>query len=322
MPGGAPAGPNSGGADERGSAVIPLGNVELIAVLGGAACLGGLVLLVVALVGTTKPVPPPGGSDQWLRRLWQGSGTSRSDHLRHQALLGVAALVGALAFLLTGLPVIGLLFTIAVLGVPWLFTAGKAEQRVIGRIEAVGEWTRRLKDMSSTGQGLQQAITNTVATAPPEIEEEVRLLAARLQAGWLGRAALLAFADEIGDPVGDQVVAALILHLSDRGERLGDVLGSIASAAAAEVATRREVEAKRSQPRFAVRFLSGMTLAVLVYGLINPAYMRPYGTPTGQLVMIVLSAAFIGLLAWVRSMSQPPRPARFLATPQQGEVLA
>ncbi len=198
-------------------------------------------------------------------------------------------------------------------------TVGKAEQRAIARIEAVGEWTRRLKDVSSTGQGLQQAITSTLSTAPEEIQEEVRTLAARLQAGWLGRSALLAFADEIGDPVCDQVVAALILHLTDRGDRLGDVLGSIASAAGAEVATRREVEAKRTQPRFAVRFLTGMVLLVLGYGLLNPSYMHPYGTTTGQLVMVVLGAAFIGLLAWVRSMSLPPRPIRFLAPPDPEE---
>ena len=128
--------------------------------------------------------------------------------------------------------------------------------------------------------------------------------------------------DEIGDPVCDQVVAALILHLTDRGERLGDVLGSIANAAAAEVATRREVEAKRTQPRFAVRFLTAMTLVVLAYGMVNPTYMAPYREPTGQLVMVVLGASFIGLLAWVRSMSQPPAPGRVLAAPDSEEMLA
>ncbi len=234
----------------------------------------------------------------------------------------VLVVAGALAFLLTGLPVVGLLVAVAVPGAPWLFSVGRAEQRAIARIEAVGEWTRRLKDVSATGQGLQQAIIGTVTTAPEEIQEEVRLLAARLQAGWLARSALLAFADEIGDPVCDQVVAALILHLTDRGERLGDVLGSIASAAAAEVATRREIEAKRTQPRFAVRFLTGMTLATIAYGLLNREYVQPYDTPFGQLVMAVLGAAFVALLAWVRSMSQPPRPARFLPAPDPSEVVA
>ncbi|WP_050591917.1 type II secretion system F family protein [Salinispora fenicalii] len=294
-------------------------DIELIAVLSGAACVAGLLLAVVAIVGTRRPPGPGPGARRGISRL--GFGATARERRFHQLLLVGAVLAGALGFLLTGLPVVGLLVAVAVPGTPWLFSVGRAEQRAIARIEAVGEWTRRLKDISATGQGLQAAITGTVATAPEEIQEEVRLLAARLQAGWLARPALLAFADEIADPVCDQVVAALILHLTDRGERLGDVLGSIAAAASAEVATRREIEAKRTQPRFAVRFLTGMTLAVLAYGLLNTDYIRPYGTPTGQLVMAVLGTSFIVLLAWVRAMSQPQRPARFLSPPEPQEVL-
>lgn len=297
-----------------------LDNVELVAVASGAACVAGLLLTVVALVGTRRPPGGP-GAGRGLDRLWKGSGATGREHRAHQALLVGALAAGALAFLVTGLPVVGLLVAVAVPGTPWLFSVGKAEQRAIARIEAVGEWTRRLKDVSATGQGLQQTIIGTVGTAPEEIQEEVRLLAARLQAGWLARSALLAFADEISDPVCDQVVAALILHVTDRGERLGDVLGSIAGAAAAEVSTRREIEAKRTQPRFAVRFLTGMTLATVAYGLLNTEYISPYGTPFGQLVMAALGAAFVGLLAWVRSMSQPRRPARFLPAPDPQEVL-
>ncbi|MFG1648937.1 type II secretion system F family protein [Micromonospora sp. NPDC049275] len=300
-----------------------MGNsLELIAVISGAACVAGLLLAVVALVGTRRPAKSGPGAGPGLSRLWRGSGATPAERRAYQMLLLTAVVAGALAFLLTGLPVVGLLVAVAVPGAPWLFAVGKAEQRAIARIEAVGDWTRRLKDVSGTGQGLQQAIISTIGSVPPGIEDEVRLLAARLQAGWLARSALLAFADEIGDPVCDQVVAALILHLADRGERLGDVLGSIAGAAAAEVATRREIEAKRTQPRFAVRFLTGMTLATLAYGLVNTEYIKPYGTPTGQVVMAALGAAFIGLLAWVRSMSQPQRPARFLPAPDPREVIA
>ncbi|MGA3526609.1 type II secretion system F family protein [Melissospora conviva] len=297
--------------------VSGLENLRFIAVLAGTASVAGLLLALVALTGTRRPPRPPGRVAARLQRMRHGGGRDAS---ARRWLLIVAATAGALAFLLTGLPVVGLLVALAVPGAPWLFTVGRAEQRAISRIEAVGEWTRRLKDVSGTGQGLQQAIVGTIHTVPDEIAEEVRTLAARLQAGWPARNALLAFADEIADPVCDQVVAALILHLSDRGERLGDVLASIASAAAAEVGTRREVEAKRTQPRFAVRFLTGMTLLVLGYGLLNPEYMRPYGTPAGQAVMVVLGGGFVALLAWVRSMSLPPPAPRFLRPVGAGEV--
>jgi Flp pilus assembly protein TadB len=294
-------------------------NIELIAVVSGALCVGGLIMAVVAIVGTDRPSRPTSPTSQRLR-MFTGAGLNERERRRHRVLLVAAFLAGALAWLVTGVPLVGLLVGIAVPGTPWLFTVGHAEQRAITRIEAVGEWTRRLRDVSGTGLGLQLAIVATVATAPEEIGPEVELLASRLQAGWHGKDALLAFAGQIGDPVCDQVVAALILHLSDRGERLGDVLGSIATAAAAEVGTRREVEAKRTQPRFAVRFLTGMTLLTLAYGLVNPEYMEPYGTSTGQVVLIVLGGLFIALLAWTRSMSLPPPPVRFLAIPTREEV--
>ncbi|BCB86159.1 type II secretion system protein [Phytohabitans suffuscus] len=292
-------------------------DIELIALLSGAACVGGLVLAVMSIVGTRSPVKPPSPISRRLSHLWNGTGRTAAQRRRHRTVLVSAIVAGALAWMVTGLPMVGLLVGIAVPGAPWLFGVGQTERRAIARIEAVGEWTRRLRDVSSTGQGLQQAIIATVSTAPEEIGDEVALLAARLQAGWHARDALLAFAGHLGDPMCDQVVAALILHLSDRGERLGDVLSSIATAAAAEVATRREVEAKRTQPRFAVRFLTGMTLLTLAYGLLNPQYMEPYGTPTGQVVLVVLGGTFVALLAWTRTMSLPPAPVRFLAIPDE-----
>lgn len=294
-------------------------NLRLIAGLGGALVVGGVVLGVFALIGTAGPPRPTSSTVLWWRRIWNGEGLSAPDRRIRRALLLGSLAAGVLGWLFTRMPIAGVLAALAVPGVPWLFTVGNSEQRAIARIEAVGEWSRRLKDISGTGVGLQQAIVSSTATAPATIAAEIGTLAARLQAGWNGRIALLRFADEIADPVCDQVVAALILHLSDRGEHLGDVLGSIASAAAAEVATRREVEAKRTQPRFAVRFLTGLTLLVLVYGASRPDYMAPYGTTTGQLVMAGLGGAFIALLAWVRAMSLPPRAPRFLTAPREAD---
>lgn len=295
-------------------------NIKLLAVLAGVLITAGVVLGVVAIVGTTRPARPPARSRQWLGRLWAGEGLSAPERRLRRILLVVGLVGGAGAWLATGMPVVGLVVVVAVPGIPWLFTVGRGEKRAIARIEAVGEWTRRLKDISTTGVGLQQAIIASTATTPFDIGDEVRNLAARLRAGWDARIALLMFADDIADPVCDQVVAALLLNLADRGEHLGDVLGSIASAAAAEVATRREVDAKRTQPRFAVKFLTGMTLLTVGYGATRAEYMRPYATPTGQLVMAGLAGVFVALLLWVRSMSLPPREPRFLSTPRAEEV--
>src|SRR5690606_41908199 len=90
---------------------------------------------------------------------------------------------GAAAWLATGLPVLGLVCAAAVPGVPWLLAGGAVERRAIARVEAVGDWTRRLRDVAGTGAGLQAAIVSSATTAPQPIAEQVRLLAARLPAG-------------------------------------------------------------------------------------------------------------------------------------------
>jgi Flp pilus assembly protein TadB len=286
--------------------------MRIVAVAGAALWILAAVMMTAALIGTRRPPGPPSSTGRRLRKIWDGTGRSAKERRSHRTTLVLAVAVGVLAWLFTGLPIVGLLVLVAVPGAPWLFNVGKAEHDAIGRIEAVGEWARRLKDVSVIGMGLQQAIVASAGTAPASIAEEVRDLAVRLQAGVDARVALGMFADDIADAVCDQVVAALTMHVSDRGDRLGEVLTSIATAAAAEVGTRREVDAKRTQSRFAVRFLTIATVLVLAYGAIRPTYMHPYGTPVGQLIMAFLGSAFIGILLWVRAMSKPEATPRFL----------
>jgi len=288
-------------------------SLALIAAACGATLTAGLVLAVWAFVA---PPRPAGAPPSWLRStatlVWRGRGRTPAERRRHQAMLVCAVVVAALGWLLTGLPILGLLFGVAVPGIPWLLAAGGAEKRAIARVEAVGEWTRRLRDVAGTGAGLQAAIVSSAITAPAPIEEPVRLLAARLQAGWNGREALLSFADEIDDPVCDQIVAALLLHLRDRGDRLGTVLTSIAEATAKEVSMRKEADAERASARFSIRFMVAFTVAAVLVAAFSGDYMQPYTTLRGQVVMAVLTSTFVALLVWVRSMSRPmPVPRLF-----------
>lgn len=213
---------------------------------------------------------------------------------------------------MTGWPVGGLIAGVAVLGGPWLFTVGAAERAMINRLEAVETWTRRLKDLVRTGHGLISAIVTSARTAPAMIADEVAELAAELQAGADPQAALDRFADHLADFQADQVIAALKLHVGDRGQRLSDVLESVAAAAAKEVVMRRGVAAKRAEPRFVTRFMTGLIAVVLVVVFANAAYARPYGDLVGQLVLFAAMLLMVGLLAWIRRLTQPARQHRFL----------
>jgi hypothetical protein len=291
---------------------------NLIAVTAGMLGVGGIIMTIAGFVGTTKPVPPPSRTVVAFRRWWRGEGRSVAAQRTRQLLMISSVIGGALTWLISGVPVAGLIVALAIPGIPWLFSAGGAEKRAIARLEAVEAWTRRLGDVVANGIGLQAAIVATANMPPPMIEREVRELAARMQARVDPTVALQHFADDIDDYSCDQVIAPLILHVRDRGEGLGQVLSDVSRSIAAEIDMRSTVDAKRASPRFAVRFLTGMTIAIIVIGLLNADYLAPYRTVVGQVLMTFLAAFYTGLLIWVRSLSVPKRLPRLLAPADAG----
>jgi Flp pilus assembly protein TadB len=292
---------------------LPVTGTAVLAAVCGAVLATGAVLLARELVfPPSTRARPPARLVAAARMLWRGTGRGPAEQRRHRLVVATAALAGTGAWLVTGLPVLGLVCAAAVPGVPWLLAAGAAEKRAIARVDAVGEWTRRLRDVAGTGAGLQAAIVASAATAPAAVAEPVRTLAARLQAGWHAGRALRTFAGEIADPVCDQIVAALLLHLKDRGDKLGAVLSSIAGAAAKEVSMRKEADAERASARFSIRFMTGFSVVAVAVAGFSGDYMRPYATGAGQVLMAVLVTAFVGLLLWTRAMSRPAPVPRLL----------
>jgi Flp pilus assembly protein TadB len=285
-------------------------SVEWSAAVLAALAAAGALLVTAGLRGApAAPVPMAG-----IRRRWWRSGTARTtvDRRRRRALLMGSAAAGATTLLVTGVVAAALLAAAAVPALPWLWNAGAAERRAVARAEAVGQWTGRLRDRLGTGTGLVAAIVESVDTAPPPVREQVRALAQRVRGGGRPAEALRLFADELDDAVADQVVAALLLHLEDRGEHLSEVLAALGADAAQAVSMRREVHARRAQSRMTVRFM--IVLAGVVTAAMGLVGLLPvYGTASGQVVLLVLAGGFAAVLAWVHTMSSPPAPQRFLA---------
>ena len=63
-----------------------------------------------------------------------------------------------------------------------------------------------------------------------------------------------------------------------------------------------------------VWWVSALMTAQVVGGLLlaRSAYLAPYRTSTGQLVLCILLASFVGLIVYVQRLARFPRPARFL----------
>jgi tight adherence protein B len=270
-----------------------------------AAVAAGLLLVATGIHGTparpNRPARPP-------RRA--------VDRLRVRLALAVGA--GLVVALVTRWPVGALLA--AGLGWWWpsLYGTKAAKHAAIARVEAVAAWTEMLRDTMAAAAGLEQAIRTTVAVAPDQIRAEVALLAARLERREPLGVALRAFADDLADPSADRVVVSLILASEQRAQRLGELLGALAASTREEVAMRLRIETQRARTRTSSRLIVVFTLVLAgVLMLFNQAYLEPFDTALGQLVLGIVGLAFGSAFWLLQRMARLDAPERFLraATP-------
>ncbi|NTW38825.1 MAG: type II secretion protein F [Cellulomonadaceae bacterium] len=279
----------------------------MTAVLAGAAgavLVTGMLLTLAGLRRVESAAP---------RQRRRSRSTALGDWARWRWL--IAGATGLLAWAITGWPVIGLILSAAVVGLPYLVGSEKVAARAIDRVEAIEEWTRRLADVLATGVGMDQGLLASAATCPPAISPEVASLVARLSARWPTEQALRAFADDLDDAAGDFVVASLLLGSRRRGPGLSSVLTAAAGSVADEVAARRKIEAERAKPRATARLVTLVTLTVAGLLMLNGTYLAPYGDGLGQLVLLAIAAAFTGCLLWIRTLTLAAPAPRFLTNP-------
>ncbi|MET9669623.1 type II secretion system F family protein [Streptomyces sp. NPDC006475] len=283
-----------------------------------AMLVAGAVMLVAALAGTTTPKQPAEVA-RWRAR-WSGGPAGRERAARRRLLMVGAVVVTAGVWAVTGVFVAALLLGAAVAGVPWLLTPTASASVRIAKLEALGEWTGRLSDVLRLGFGLQQALISTRKNPPAALREEVIELAEKLQAGWHPREALEDFAGHLDDVTGDKVCAALALCAVDAGPGLAQALDDLAGSVREEVAKRRQIEADRAKPRTAVRWMTLISLCIVLAGFTVPDYTAPYSTLIGQLTLALLAAAFTAVLAWMRSLAGHKPVPRFLVSDPRSRV--
>ncbi len=275
--------------------------IVLIPALAGALVVAGVIGLFIGLRPSEhvdrppRPHRAPRLSKQTLRLL----------------LAGVVA--GVLAFAITGWVVTLVATPVAFVGLPVLLSSSSAHQRIV-RLEAMEEWTRTLAGVLTVGVGLEQALVTSLRSTPAAINPEVTRLVSRLRARWKTEDALRAFADELDDATGDLVAANLILGAQRRGAGLASVLEGLAESVAADVRARRQIEADRAKPRATARWVTLISVGVLVVLAISGTYVEPYRSPVGQVILVLLLAAYVATLVWMKRMAIGRPMPRFLAT--------
>jgi Flp pilus assembly protein TadB len=237
------------------------------------------------------------------------------DRLRGGSLKALlVGLAGVSAGVATGWPVVVPIVWTATYGLPGLFRRTSGSVSIV-KIEAIATWTEMLQGTLAASAGLSQAIVATAPLSPLPIREAANRLSARLNAGMHPREALSQFAEEVGDPCTDRVVCALQLAIASRAQRLGDLLTALADSTRDEVALRLRIETSRASVRSGVRTV--VVFSVVFAGalvLLAHTYLAPFGSPKGQLVLVVVGALYAGGLFLMASMARPPAPVRLIGT--------
>jgi tight adherence protein B len=229
--------------------------------------------------------------------------------------LGVAVVVGVV----TRWPMAALLLGIAGFLAPSLLGGGAERHVQLNRIEAIASWAEMLRDTLAGAGGLEQSILATAAVAPQAIRPEVMRLAGLLERERLAPS-LRHFAEDLNDPAGDLVVAALVLAADKNPKRLGDLLGRLAQLARSEVNMRLRIETSRARTRTSVKVIIGFTLGFAVFLLIfSGKFMDAYDSALGQAMLGVVGACFGGAFWWLSRSFQIHSEDRFLRTEGMGD---
>lgn len=277
--------------------------VLLLVILLGAVVGAGVLLLVHSL----RPAPE--------RRVARAGPTLQQSVSRLGKRLPLGLGAGLLTLLLTQWVVAALSVGGLVLFWDRLFGNARAEKAGLARIEGLATWTESLRDTVAGAVGLEQAIPATAHAAAPSIAPYLFALSDRLRVRVPLPQALQRFADDMDDPGADLIIAALILNAKLRGPGLRGVLSSLAASARAELEMRQRVNAGRRATQRSVQLVVGITIAFVVgLRLFNPTYVEPYGTPVGQVVLLVILGFFAAGVMWLRRLSKFEMPERFLRT--------
>jgi tight adherence protein B len=275
-----------------------------------------ILLVVLCSLGTTVGIV-----GLMLATRGGGFGTQAADRLPHplnrlatargracrSETLGIslALAVGILVAVLTRWPVAGLFTAGSVFILPRAFKKTRNRDS-IRRTEAIAVWTELVRDTLTASSGLAQAIVATESMAPADIRVAVGHLADRISNGVLLEVALTQFADEVGDPCIDDVVAALRLVATSPAQRLVDLLTALADSTRETVAMRLRVEASRASARSGVRTIIWFSLGfVLLLVVTAQSYLSPFKSLTGQLVLGVVGAFYMSGMGLMIRLVRP-----------------
>ena len=236
--------------------------------------------------------------------------SSSSDTL---VMAGLAAVMGLGAWYATGWVVAAVLgATGGVMG-PIMRRAPRKRRDFTDEIEAYSQWTEQVRDLVAASGSLFEAVTLSADQSPPRLRPHVVRMASIARTLGLPPA-LDSFAAEMDSPFADRLVLGMKIAW-DSGARVSEAFDGTARAMRAEVEMRRRNEVANARAWTQVVSMVGITVAaVLLMFVFNKAFFDPFGSLTGQAILLTVGVLIFGNIYWVLKLSESGIPVRLLAS--------
>jgi Flp pilus assembly protein TadB len=138
-------------------------------------------------------------------------------------------------------------------------------------------------------------------------------LTAALAAGVRLPVTLSSFQTDVDHHAADLVATSLRKAAATHTGNLAAQLGWLAQAVRDRVAAMQRVETTRTEAKTSARLV--VIIVVLVgIGLyvFNRPLLAPYGSPAGQVVLLLAGAIWTGAAVWLQKLTRIPEPTRVL----------
>lgn len=267
----------------------------------GAALSAGLGVLAAVLILAAPALPvleseTPVWLPRVMRRLSDGEATlaigSGWPWLSRRRLfvleLGAAFCGGAVAALISGLPVLSAPGAVGGASVVRAVVGARARRRQVVRQDAVLEAVRMLRQLLETGATtINQAIAVLAERGPVPLREEFRVIAAKSVGR---RQAWREARDRIGEPLFDMLAAAVLIQRPGGGE-LVPLFADLEASVTAAQEVEREARALQAQARSASTIIVALPIAFLVVlSTLHSPYLDAFHQPAGQAFLFAMLA--------------------------------
>ncbi len=182
------------------------------------------------------------------------------------------------------------------------------------RVEAIAKWLEDLRDtLRGSAIGAEEALEQVALRPPEAIAAAMHHFVLRRRQGFRTDDALADLADELAHPTADAAIAALRLVVggSAGAGRLHGTVQALAAAARDEVTARERIDRTRAVYQQSMQRL--VIIGAVLVGYLRVAaedLLRPYGTPTGQVLLGLPLAMWAGCVLWLRSLCRYELPRR------------